>query len=423
MESAVLRHRYAVVVYGRRDHYQVQLALHEAGALDRVFTDFYASDWMISLASRTSKSLEQRLRVRSHPQLSARYFAGDWPKKEFVFRYLGWRGKTVSERYAVLERLLSERAARYAIHHPDIGVVCYSYYWQALAEARAAKLWHGPAVVFQVHPVPSHVREVLATDRANTGLSYLPEPEELAPTDDDQRYLASLAYADGVIAASSFTASGLKEAGVPANKVRVVPYGFGALQSPLDSPDSEARWEQQKPLRLLWVGQLAYRKGPHHLFDAVRRFSPEDVQLSLVTRSTLPAELATSLPPNVTIYNSVTDKERQVMYNTHHLFVLPSLVEGFGLVYLEALAEGLPVLGTTNTGVLDIIDSETQGFVVAPGDSDAIAEVFERCIRVPSLLPTMSKAARKSSVRWTWAEFRRGVQESLVLFEGQPWAE
>jgi glycosyltransferase involved in cell wall biosynthesis len=417
MELPRLKHRYGVVVYGRRDHYQVQLALHEAGALDRVFTDFYAPHWMIALAERISMPLAQTLRLRHHPELSARYFSGDWLKKELIFRSLGWRGQTLAERYDVLERFLSQRVARYVVRHPDIGLVCYSYYWRAVAEARAAGLWAGPAVVFQVHPVPSHVRRVLAEDRAKTGLSYLPEPEELAAPESDQSYLASLAYADGIIAASSFTAQGLEEEGVPANKIRVVPYGFGTLQSSLNPLAAETRWEQQRPLRVLWVGQLAYRKGPHHLFEAVRRFQPEQVQVSLVTRSTLPPELAALLPPNVTVYDSVTDVERQAMYNTHHLFVLPSLVEGFGLVLAEALSEGLPILATTHTGAPDIIASGVEGFIVAPGSPDAIAETIEACLKDTSLLPAMSKAARVASDRWTWAKFRHGVRASVSAYE------
>ncbi|MDW8317200.1 MAG: glycosyltransferase family 4 protein [Anaerolineae bacterium] len=414
-----MKHRYGVVAYGRRDHYQIPLALHEASALTRVFTDFYAPHWLIALAAHLDGSLADRLRRRHHPNLSAGYFSSDWPISQLISRYLGWRGRTLAERYAALDKFLSRRAARFVARYPDIGLVCYSYYWRTLAQAKAEGRWSGPAVVFQVHPTPSHIKRVLAADRKITGLSYSPEPEEINPTQADHEYLFSLRYADGVVAASSFTASGLTEDGVPPSKVRVVPYGSDTWQETSHPVDSERRWERQRPLKLLWVGQLAYRKGAHHLFTALRHFSAEQVQLSLVTQSAMPRELAALMPSNVTVCSDVTDQERQLMYRTHHLFVLPSLIEGFGLVYLEALAEGLPILATTNSGAPDIVEPGVEGFVVSPGSSEAIADVIDACLRDSTLLPRMSAAARATAACWTWARFRAGILSSLAYFEQQ----
>ncbi|MEM4203637.1 MAG: glycosyltransferase family 4 protein [Candidatus Methanomethylicaceae archaeon] len=419
MESSALKHRYGVVAYGRRDHYQVPLALHEANALARVFTDFYASHWLIALTDHFGGSTAQRFRLRHHPELSARYFSGDWPVTQLISRYLRWRGCTLAERYAVLNEFLSRRAARFVVRHPDVGMVCYSYYWSALAKTRVQGLWSGPAIVFQVHPAPSHVKRVVTADRKVTGLTYSPEPEEISSMQTDCEYLDSLRFADGVIVASSFTASGLIEDGVPPGKVRVVPYGADAWQETKrkDYVASEQRWEHQRPLKLLWVGQLAYRKGAHYLFEAVRHFPTDQVQVSLVSQSVMPSELAALMPPNITVYNKVTDEERQRMYGTHHLFVLPSLVEGFGLVYLEALSEGLPILATNNSGAPDIIESGVEGFIVAPGSPQAIADVIDICLSDQTLLPRMSAAARITAARWTWARFRAGIRASLAYFE------
>jgi glycosyltransferase involved in cell wall biosynthesis len=425
------RQEYAVVVYGRRDHYQVALALHEAGALDRVFTDYYAPHWLVRLADRLDPPLGRKLRLRHHPSLSARYFEGDLFKKQLLFHYWGCRGLTLQQRYALLNDFLSDRAARYAIRHPQSGVICYSYYWHHLAQVRAAGLWTGIAIVFQVHPVAAQIRRILAQDRARTSLSYSPEPEELASSGREgghaDDHLTSLQQADGVITASSFTARGLIEAGVPAIRVRVVPYGCGcglaettpgmAADMAVTPSPAGARWERQRPLRILWVGQLAYRKAPHHLFDAVRRFSPGQVELSVVSHSAVPPELAALVPPNVTILNSVSDRERQEMYQTYHLLAMPSLVEGFGLVYMEALAEGLPVLCTTNTGGPDVITNGMEGFIVPPGDSDAIADAIEACLCDPGLLPSMSVAALTVSATSTWSRFRAGIRASLVAVE------
>lgn len=419
LESApqILQHRYGVVVYGQRDHYQVALALHESGALERVFTDVYMPHWLIALADRVLPSLGQRLRLRHHPALRAPYFQGDLLEKQILFRYWGLRGMTLHQRHARLDRHLSQRGADYAIRHPGVGMLCYSYYWSCVAQARAAGLWSGPAVVFQVHPLASQIRRILAEDREETGLSYSPEAEEVQPPETGQEYVTSLRYADGVIAASSFTARGLLEAGVPASKVYVSPYGSGSDQGVTPRPAVEERWREQIPLRLLWVGQLAYRKAPHHLFDAVRRFPATRVEVSIVSRSTIPAELAALIPENARIYNSVSDDQRQEMYRTHHLLVLPSLAEGFGLVSVEALAEGLPILCTTNTGGADIIRDKVEGFIVPPGSAVGVADAIEACLSDPGVLPSMSEAARTLATRQTWSRFRMGIRTSIAAIE------
>ena len=179
--------------------------------------------------------------------------------------------------------------------------------------------------------------------------------------------------------------------GVPSDKIALVPYGAAVTESPTKDVVEEARWLTGcAPLRLLWVGQLAYRKGAHHLFAALRRFSPSQVQLSSgdARRGARRASGADASQCHRLSFR-VGSGARQ-MYRTHHLFVLPSMVEGFGLVYLEALAEGLPILCTPNTGGADLICDGVEGFVVDAGESDAIAERIELCLRDPGLLPKMS---------------------------------
>ncbi len=296
-----------------------------------------------------------------------------------------------------------------------MGMICYSYHWEALM--RQERVWRGPSVVFQVHPVGLQIKRVLEEDRAKSGLSYLPEPEELTLSDADNGYIESLHNADGIIAASGFTRDGLVKAGVARDKISIVPYGGSHGEAGDTAPLPEARWKVQKPLRLLWVGQLTYRKGPHHLFDAVRRFPAELVEVSVVTRSAIDPQLAERVPENVRFYNSVQNTQLREMYRSHHLFVMPSLVEGFGLVYLEAMAEGLPILCTHNTGGPDVMEDGVEGFIVPPGEPNAIALAIERCLTDPHLLPLMSAAAWAAAGTWSWERFRQGIRSTIASFE------
>jgi glycosyltransferase involved in cell wall biosynthesis len=152
----------------------------------------------------------------------------------------------------------------------------------------------------------------------------------------------------------------------------------------------------------------------------LRSFSCAQVQLTLVTRSDMPHELVALCPDNVQVISNVTDSMKAELYRSHHLFVLPSLVEGFGLVYLEALAAGLPILASSNSGAPDVISHGVQGFIVQAGVADAIRDVIDACLSDPSLLPRMSSSAFSLSRSLTWSRFREGIRQSLVEFELAP---
>ena len=414
--SQMARH-WAVVHAGRRDHYQVAVALHDVGALQRLITDFYTPDLLLRLLDRWRPRTAALFRARHNPSLPSRLTSSNAIQAigPSIFLRLGLHSP---RNEAWFDTRLSRRAAGFVRANPRVGILVYSYYWESLAASRADSSWGGPGVVFQVHPIAEQIRAVVTEDRARTALTYGLEREEAQLTDDIRRYRSSLPHADGLIAASSFVARGLLEQGIPAEKIAVVPYGAHAAKQPNGQRREELRWSgHPEPLRLLWVGQITYRKGLHHLLDAVRRLPAGSVELSLVTRSALPDELKTTLPNSVNVYSSVSDLAREAMYDTHHLFVMPSLAEGFGLVYLEALGKGLPILCTSNSGGPDIIRDEVEGFIVEPSDPEAIADRIQRCLSDETILPAMSEAARRCAEFWTWARFRGGIVGALERFE------
>jgi glycosyltransferase involved in cell wall biosynthesis len=89
----------------------------------------------------------------------------------------------------------------------------------------------------------------------------------------------------------------------------------------------------------------------------------------------------------------------------HDVFVFPSLFEGFGLVLLEALAMGLPVITTPHTAGPDIIREGIDGFIVPIRDSAAIAACLERLHRDPARRLEMSRQARQRAGDFTWKNY------------------
>jgi starch synthase len=82
--------------------------------------------------------------------------------------------------------------------------------------------------------------------------------------------------------------------------------------------------------------------------------------------------------------------------------VLPSYFEGFGLVLLEALAAGMPIIASDATAAPDLITAGVEGYLVPVGDVDALREVMKRFVDSPKDLAWMAQAARLCAEQHSW---------------------
>jgi glycosyltransferase involved in cell wall biosynthesis len=95
------------------------------------------------------------------------------------------------------------------------------------------------------------------------------------------------------------------------------------------------------------------------------------------------------------------------------VLVLPSLLDGFGMVVSEALAHGLPVITTRNTGAADLIEPGINGWVIDAGNVEALAERLEHCIARPAELEAMREAAELSAARRPWSVYRSEIVDAV----------
>jgi glycosyltransferase involved in cell wall biosynthesis len=109
--------------------------------------------------------------------------------------------------------------------------------------------------------------------------------------------------------------------------------------------------------------------------------------------------------------DSVSGEELDRLYAEADALVVPSLCEGFGHVYLEAMSRGCVVVGTRNSALPDI-GNETRGvFTVDVGDVEGLAQVISRASADPSIFRNVREAARQRAGEFTWEKFRAGVRE------------
>ena len=220
-----------------------------------------------------------------------------------------------------------------------------------------------------------------------------------------------LAGADAVIVASSFTRQTLAEAPTLRAPVHVVPYGAPMVPSNAAPPATEKK--RGGSLRVLFVGILSQRKGISYLLEAAALLGPH-VELTLLGTkasadcSALDAAVrAHRWIPTAPHAEVLAEMERQ------DVLVFPSLFEGFGLVILEAMSRGLPVITTAHTAGPDLIEDGRDGFLVPIRSATAIAEKLEALHLDPARLAAMREAARAKAAAWTWKTYRRRLVETL----------
>ena len=173
------------------------------------------------------------------------------------------------------------------------------------------------------------------------------------------------------------------------------------------------RVRAQGPLRILFVGNLIERKGLHYLLAALEALSPGSVHLDVVGSTDADpaytvrvfaraAKLAQCNP--VRFHGRVGDDALRRLYQSAHLFAVPSY-EGFGIVYLEAMAHGLPVIASTAGAAHEIVEHDHNGYLVAPPDISNLARVIRHLAENRGQLEAMSLAARaRFEVSGTWNE-------------------
>lgn len=394
---------------GARDCYQLSCALAEASLLRKLVTDLYwPADrrWAAGTQQMLPTRIRQGIARRSAVGLPSRFVESCYSGGVFAFALekspLPFRWRRAAIRFC--DHLLGQRAAELAERNGD-ALLSYSYYaYSAFSHFRGNQ----PKILFQLHPHPAAVRTILEREllrHPECAASLSREWELALPEPDFARLAAEPHMADHWLVASSFTRNTLCEAGIPTARIHVLPYGTD-IQRFSPAPGGN-RW-RSGPLRLLFVGTAGQRKGINYLLNALDGLPAGKVELTVCGRVEESA-LLRDRRRSIRVRGFVSDKELVDVYRTAHVFVLPSLAEGFGHVLLEAMACGLPIIGTTHTAAPDLIADGQEGFVVEPGDPVALANRIEYFLENPSHVQSMGEAARHRAEYFSWSRFRTGV--------------
>ncbi len=204
------------------------------------------------------------------------------------------------------------------------------------------------------------------------------------------RLEAELKEAQHIQILSTFAKQTFTEYGVPPEKLHILPLG---VDTRIFYPDASVKTEKGRFVAL-YVGRIDPLKGVQYLLEAFQGLKLPNAELWLVGPVVAEMEplLAKYLGENVRYFGFKTPAELRSFYNQASVVVFPTVLDSFGMVILEAMACGKPVIATTHSGAPDIMN-ENMGFIIPPFSSKDIAEALEKSYLMKDNLLEMGKAA------------------------------
>ena len=391
----------AIVVHaGSRDHYQLALALNERNLLEKLITDFYSPEilqFLFPYFKKRYKNGLQSKKVRNSYHIVL---------NQILQKFVNTHQEIF---YRKQDKKLSEIALKYA-KETDSNLFLYSYYaYNAFKECNG----ENKKILFQVHPHPLTVKRILQEEiqlvpQAKKSLG--DEAEMVLKGELLEQLVAEPEMADSIVVASSFTKTSLIENGIDEKIIKVIPYGvdFGNFNT------LKRERKNSGNINLIFVGNIIQRKGVSYLLDAMRLLKSKNINLTLIGRKADRVLLKDySDMTNINIKLNISQKELSEELNKSDIFVFPSLIEGFALVILEAMASGLPVITTNNTSGADIIKDGEHGYIVPVRSAESIAEKIESFIKDKKYFEMGLNAERKAK-EYSWEIFRKNISDFYI---------
>ncbi len=231
-----------------------------------------------------------------------------------------------------------------------------------------------------------------------------------------RKVLQTLKGAGIIIAVSSRLKKVTEEWYSCGSKIRVVNNGFspskvGQRRPPLSS----------KTISLLTVSNLVERKGHRYVLLALSQLVKKyrEIKLLIVGDGPERSKLTKlinrlDLQSQVDLLGFVTGEKLAELYALCDVFLLPSWEEAFGIVYLEAMANGKPVIGCLGEGIEDFVEHKKTGWLVKPRDVDSLVEALDYLLSNPEEARAIGERARQVALQYTW---ERNAERTIEVYK------
>ena len=216
--------------------------------------------------------------------------------------------------------------------------------------------------------------------------------------------------AEGLFPMSRWLANDMVQSGVSENKIVVVPPGVNvAVSLDVEVPDRR----QAGPARLLFVGRDFDTKAGDQVvaaFIILREKHAAEIELTVIGPKEWPLA---DMPDGVHFMGPQPQDVVDLAMRTHDLFVMPSRFEGFGIVFAEALARGLPCIGRNAFAMPEIIDPVSGGRLIDTEEPEELALAIESALHDQQLYDSCRDLAPERRAFYSWSRAAKQMLEFM----------
>lgn len=374
---------------GAREHYAIPRTLHQTGKLAHLITDAWVPPQ--SALNLLPSPLLAKLRDRFHPDLtqaSVHAFTSSLIRFE-----LAQRIKKISGWERIIARndwFQQQTVQTFNVITPRLNAcpTLFAYSYAALELFRYAKSRGWRTILGQIDPGP--VEEKLVFEEHARQPSYQANWQP-APPDYWVNWREECSLADRIVVNSLWSSQALQQVGIPANKIDIIPLAY---QPPEQSRDFirtyPPAFSAERPLRVLFLGQIILRKGIAALLEAAELLRDQPIEFWLVGSQGVVRPSQVQDQDQVKWMGSVPRSAAAKYYQQADVFLFPTLSDGFGLTQLEAQVWKLPIIASRFCG--EVVKDEISGLILEEVTGEAIANALQFCLNNPQRLEAFARA-------------------------------
>lgn len=399
---------------GARNHYEVARALESQGMLASFLTDFYRlPPAPVSRLGSMSRLPSQFAWLKAYSERSAGLPAEHVSvSRRMQFASILRKFTRSPQSIALADRLVAKAMTIAAVSRKFSNAqVVYGYSGSAAYMFKAGKAAGKTLILDQASATIKTANAIME----QASQDWPAWPFERVPGAYQEMEEIEYELADKILSPSSFVRHSLVSSGVDDGKIFHNPYSISAPfdGTPMNLEPGDVR--NNRPLNLLFVGRFCLQKGAPYLLEALKRIDSRHMNLTVIGSTSGVEKLIEGHQSRVSFRGHLPRSEVRRAYSEADFLCLPSVCEGFGMVQLEALQTGVPVIASTHCG--DVAEHGLSGYRVPAMSSDAIAETLENIMAARDSITAMRRAALKRAQEFSFEAFARRLH--FVVAGGQ----
>jgi len=400
---------------GQQHSYKVATALRKAGMLYKYFTCVYdKQDSFImkiahffvrgkdvkKISNRKCEFLEDNYVIIYYTFLSLVVIV--LSRFSFTSNLSHWLDRTISDNFGI-------KVAKYAIKHNVDAVICFSTNETRCFEYLKKYAPNIKRICDCASSPKAYMQYIYNQDMEQFNHSELKkEVPKFWDSNVIKKEKKGIIFSNYFLAPSQFVVKGLDFCGVKKEQIFIVPYGsnFDVVRKEINILNE---------IRFLYVGQVTYRKGLHHLLNVFSKLDYENIVLDVVGSINKDSNLYEKYKKcnNIKFYGNVLHDDIKNFLLKDDVFVFSSLTEGLSLACLEAASYGLPLILSKNSGANDMVENGYNGFAFNYDDEKSLEKYIKYFIENKEEIFRFSMNILNTAKNYTWEKYNINLKNTI----------